>query len=187
MDDELGLAALDAAPNAIFVVDADLRIVHLNAAARRMTGGLETGETLLRRGGELLHCRHSIETLGGCGASASCGKCIIRGSVTKCLQTGTLVRGKTRFQSHVKGEAEAFFIVTAKGFRHQGKDLVLLILDDLGELLRMRSILPICAHCRRIRTEGNTWEAPERYLSTNLSVDWSHGICDECLEKYHPV
>lgn len=49
---------IDAIPLMVFVVDEDVRVQDLNAAATAVFGG--NGSVVLdRRGGEVLHCLHS--------------------------------------------------------------------------------------------------------------------------------
>lgn len=47
-------------------------------------------------------------------------------------------------------------------------------------------ILPICSHCKRIRTAQNDWLAVEVYVQRNSEANFSHGICPECLKKNFP-
>ena len=53
------------------------------------------------------------------------------------------------------------------------------------------SNLPICMHCKKIRyeTENNkrVWVSIEEYFNQKMSgVEFSHGICPECIKKYYP-
>ena len=53
------------------------------------------------------------------------------------------------------------------------------------------SNLPICMHCKKIRykRENNkdTWVPIEEYFNQKMSgVDFSHGICPECIKKHYP-
>lgn len=57
---------------------------------------------------------------------------------------------------------------------------------QLEEIKQLRSILPICMSCNRIRDDNGVWRAPEEYFSEKLNVDYSHGICPECSKKLYP-
>ena len=143
---------------------------------------------MLRRGGDALKCVNSVLTPDGCGCADACRKCVLRNSVKRCLDTHAVVRGKTRFrQIDSRGGRDAFFLVTATPFESAGQAFALLGLDDIGEQLKLRGILPVCAYCHRVRNERNEWEDVARYVTANLAVDWSHGICEPCLEKHHPA
>lgn len=54
------------------------------------------------------------------------------------------------------------------------------------------SLLPICSFCKKIREEpsdaddGNEkpkWVQLEQYLTDNENLEFSHGVCDECMQK----
>ncbi|EKD27304.1 MAG: hypothetical protein ACD_79C00765G0004 [uncultured bacterium] len=55
----------------------------------------------------------------------------------------------------------------------------------------LESFLPICSHCKKIRTDNNTpedpnsWIAVETYFNIKNQVEFSHGICPDCLGKYY--
>jgi len=53
------------------------------------------------------------------------------------------------------------------------------------------SNLPICMHCKKIRYERehnkSAWVPIEEYFNQKMSgVDFSHGICPECIKKHYP-
>jgi PAS domain-containing protein len=179
-------SAFDAFPSFVFVVDEDVRIHSLNRAALQLTGSAERAEVILRRAGDALKCVNSFATPGGCSCADACKTCIVRNSVGECLRKRALVRNRTRFSVDHGQIKDAFFLLTATPFEHEGKTRVLLVLEDLAEQIRMRGVLPICAHCHRVRNEQNQWEDVQRYVAGSLAMDWSHGICDECLEKHYP-
>jgi hypothetical protein len=41
--------------------------------------------------------------------------------------------------------------------------------------------------CKKIRNDRNYWESVEKYIQKNMNVDLTHGLCEECLEKYYNV
>jgi DNA-binding response OmpR family regulator len=54
----------------------------------------------------------------------------------------------------------------------------------LAEVREMRGLLPICGWCRkRVRTEGDSWQMLEEYLSQHTDVRWTHGICADCYAE----
>lgn len=54
------------------------------------------------------------------------------------------------------------------------------------ELRILKGIIPICMHCKGIRDDKGYWNQLEKYISEHSEVQFSHGICDTCLKKYHP-
>ena len=58
--------------------------------------------------------------------------------------------------------------------------------DALDHVNVLRGILPICMHCHKIRTDEQSWEKIDAYLTEHTDADLSHSICPECLDKYYP-
>lgn len=50
----------------------------------------------------------------------------------------------------------------------------------------LEGLLPICAGCKKIRSQENHWEHIESYISKRSPVQFSHGLCPDCLEKLYP-
>lgn len=67
------------------------------------------------------------------------------------------------------------------------KNLVQRIKDlqnALKEIRMLQGILPICMHCHKIRTDKESWQRLESYISEHSDAKFSHGICPECAKKY---
>ncbi len=68
--------------------------------------------------------------------------------------------------------------------------------DDLqkamGELKVLKGILPICANCKKIRTDDDhpkdqeSWTSIESYISIRSDADFTHTICPACQIKLYP-
>jgi len=57
---------------------------------------------------------------------------------------------------------------------------------SVDEVKILHGILPVCAYCKRIRTETNTWAQMETYIHEHSEADFSHTMCPDCLRKYYP-
>jgi PAS domain-containing protein len=178
-------AALDNLPMLVFLVDDDVRILHANRAAAQL--GEQGRDLLLRRAGDALGCLNAIEAPGGCGTGARCRSCPIRTSVREAMETGKLLRERVRFQ-RVRGgvSSEGFFVVSSSPLESGGRRLVVLTLEDVSEVIALQAMLPICCYCHRVRDEQNYWAKVEDYVSRQLHVDWSHAICEACMEEHFP-
>lgn len=65
------------------------------------------------------------------------------------------------------------------------------IIKDLTEaqatIERMQELLPVCAHCNRIRDDGkNRWVTLERYVTDHSRARFSHSLCPDCLAHHYP-
>ena len=59
--------------------------------------------------------------------------------------------------------------------------------DALDHVKMLQGLLPICAWCKRVRDDEGYWEQVEAYFHKYTGVDFTHGICPECLAKARPV
>jgi hypothetical protein len=57
---------------------------------------------------------------------------------------------------------------------------------SLAEIKTLSGLLPICAHCKKVRNDQGYWQQIEEYISEHSSADFSHGICPECARKLYP-
>lgn len=185
-DQEFCRTIYNAVSSPILVVDEDVRIIDYNRAAELVLGP-DPEQIIRRRAGEVLHCLNAGLTPEGCGHATPCRDCVIRGSVNQCLATGELIRQKARLEL-TAGEKveEVYFLVSAAPFSLGEQKLVVLILEDIGELVELRRLLPICSYCKRVRDDEELWQQVDVYLNKHLEVDFSHGLCPECIAKYYP-
>ncbi|MBM9537283.1 GAF domain-containing protein [Desulfobulbus alkaliphilus] len=56
----------------------------------------------------------------------------------------------------------------------------------LSEIKTLRSILPMCCHCRNVRDDKGVWSRLEAYLSAHTDTSFSHGLCPDCLRELYP-
>lgn len=56
------------------------------------------------------------------------------------------------------------------------------ILRFTTEIHQLKEFIPICAHCRKIRTDDNYWQTVEKYINEQTGSNFSHGICPGCSE-----
>lgn len=56
----------------------------------------------------------------------------------------------------------------------------------LAHVQRLQGILPICSHCHRIRTDTDSWQRLDSYVSEHTEARFSHGLCPECLSRHYP-
>lgn len=49
----------------------------------------------------------------------------------------------------------------------------------------LKSFLPICAKCKKIRDEEGIWMQMEHYFMKHIDAEFSHGICEECADDLY--
>ncbi len=55
----------------------------------------------------------------------------------------------------------------------------------LCEVKTLSGLLPICSHCKKIRDEKGYWKQIESYIETNTDAQFSHSLCEKCLEELY--
>ena len=50
----------------------------------------------------------------------------------------------------------------------------------------LHELLPICSHCKRVRTHDGSWEYIETWIKKRTEADFSHSVCPECAKLYYP-
>ncbi|MEZ6036033.1 MAG: hypothetical protein R3F29_01045 [Planctomycetota bacterium] len=59
-------------------------------------------------------------------------------------------------------------------------------LDEASaEIESLRALLTMCAHCKRVRVEGE-WRTIESFLDREQKLRFSHGICTHCADEHYP-
>jgi len=56
----------------------------------------------------------------------------------------------------------------------------------LAEVKTLGGLLPICAHCKKIRDDKGYWNQIEAYIRDHSEADFSHSICPECAKNLYP-
>ncbi len=178
-------AILNAIPLPIFLVDDDMRVLKLNSAASK-TFGLDQELVLKQRGGDVLHCLHSMDAPEGCGHSTACSDCVMRNSVLSCLAGHGVHRRRMKFKVvNEEKPRDLELLVTTVPLPGDESNRALLILEDITEITLLKNIIPICMHCKKVRDDHQFWQQVEGYFHHFIGVEFSHGVCPDCIQKYY--
>lgn len=59
-------------------------------------------------------------------------------------------------------------------------------IDDLEQALarvdQLHGILPICSYCKKVRSDTDSWQQVEAYVSAHSAVRFNHGVCPDCVK-----
>ena len=178
----------DAIPTAIFVVNDDVQIQKLNGAAVQFCGQDER-TVYKKRGGDILQCLHATDVPEGCGRGPACRNCVIRNSVTRSLEGKQ--SAARRINLHVKQGSSfqdlALLITTSPLPSRNGERLAVLMVEDITEITTLRSIIPICMKCKKIRDDQQYWKSVDDYFHEHAGVDFTHGLCPDCIYEVYPA
>lgn len=175
----------DAIPAMLLVVDEDVRIHHLNTLAAEGLK-LDLLEVRNRRTGEVLHCVHAAAAKEGCGRGEFCQDCVIRNAVHLALGgCRTHRKGVSMTLGEGAERRDIQLLISTSPFSWAGKMYAILVVETASDLFQLRSLLPICMHCKRIRDESGLWHDMTSYFQCYLDLNFSHGLCPECLESHY--
>lgn len=55
--------------------------------------------------------------------------------------------------------------------------------EALAKIKTLRGLIPICASCKKIRSDKGYWQRLEEYITEHSEADFTHGLCPECLKQ----
>ena len=64
--------------------------------------------------------------------------------------------------------------------------LILELSNALNKIKTLEGLIPICAGCKKIRTEEGYWEEVEIYVRNHTKADFTHGLCPACTKDIYP-
>lgn len=132
IDQGLHRALFDAMPLPVFIVDRDVHILECNAAgARLMADGKSNRKH--HSAGDVLDCLHAAEAKGGCGHSASCGDCGLRGAVRAAFSGEKIQRRLAHMELVREGKpTRVDLCVSCEPFNYGKSAFVILVLEGLN-------------------------------------------------------
>ncbi len=121
------------------------------------------------------------------GWAEACRTCVVRNAVSESVRNRKVVRrGQKMFLTEDGNQREVYLLVTTAPIKTAAGPYVMLLLEDVGELVEARRLLPICMHCGKVRDEDSYWSSVDEYFKKHLDLDFSHGICNDCMKKLYP-
>ncbi|MDO9263205.1 MAG: PAS domain S-box protein, partial [Desulfosalsimonadaceae bacterium] len=56
----------------------------------------------------------------------------------------------------------------------------------LNNIKTLKGLVPICAHCKKIRNDEGYWRQIEEFIQDHSDAQFSHGICPDCAKSFFP-
>jgi hypothetical protein len=64
------------------------------------------------------------------------------------------------------------------------EELIRSLQAALQDVRTLSGLLPICAHCKKIRDDDGYWTQIESYIRDHSGIDFTHGICPDCAREW---
>ncbi len=90
------------------------------------------------------------------------------------------VEGKKFYQGIIRD------ITERKRAEEKREKLIGKLQGALSKVKMLSGLLPICASCKKIRNDKGYWGQIESYIRDHSEVEFSHGICPDCMKKLYP-
>lgn len=58
--------------------------------------------------------------------------------------------------------------------------------EALKKIKRLSGLIPICASCKKVRSDKGFWNQIEVYISEHSDADFTHSLCPDCAAKMYP-
>ena len=56
----------------------------------------------------------------------------------------------------------------------------------LHQVHSLSGLLPVCAHCRKIREGDGSWTQLEVFIQARSQAEFTHGVCPDCAREHFP-
>lgn len=168
-------ALLDGMSDGVVVLDRSNRILLANPAAREifaLDGGSEREAKCVEALREAESARGQIEIPGE----------------EKQARRSLEVRANTIYDRRGEVAGRLFVIrdqTERKALEEEREALILKLEEAVSTVRKLEELLPICASCKKIRDDNGYWDQIEEYLGSRLAVQFSHGLCPDCMEKLY--
>jgi len=77
-------------------------------------------------------------------------------------------------------------ITERKQVEAEREQLIKDLQEALAKVKLLRGMLPICASCKKVRDDKGYWRQIEAYIREHSEMEFSHGLCPECLKRLYP-
>jgi PAS domain S-box-containing protein len=185
-------AIIESSDDAIIGKSLDGKIVSWNAGAGKLYGYTEAeavGQPLtmlmdperatewaallerMGQGGRISNLETTRRRKDGAKVEVSLSISQVRNSAGQIVGVSTIARD----------------IAERKRAEREREHLVEELQKVLSEVKTLSGLLPICAHCKKIRDDKGYWNQIELYIRDHSSANFTHSVCPECSSRHYGV
>jgi PAS domain S-box-containing protein len=180
-------AAIEAMRDGWMVIDQSDRIVDLNPAARSMLvrGGLASARVADLTGRRMSILAPSLSPM-------------LRAHMEPPVHEEPVSLGRSSDQrqyrvaqseivdryGEVAGTVLTLHDVTRQiANQREREELIEALQQALADVSQLSGLLPICAECKKIRSDEGYWTQLEAYLERHSNATFTHSLCPDCLRR----
>ena len=79
-----------------------------------------------------------------------------------------------------------YYAIERKALSLRQNPLIRSLEKALAEVKTLSGLLPMCAKCKKIRTDKGQWQGVEEYITKRTDAEFTHGLCPECMREMYP-
>ncbi len=178
---------IESTPDAVFIKDKQGRYIFVNPPAANLFG--KSADDIIGKTAADLSPQDISQVMGDSDSS------VISSASTVTFEKiytapdppkQMLVTKGPMYDSN--GKIEAIFAIARdvtdmKILQEELSKKVMQLEAALSTVRQLEGIIPICAYCKKIRDDEESWHQMEQYISSHSEVKFSHGICPECHKE----
>jgi hypothetical protein len=173
-------ALVDGMQDGVILSDERDQIIYSNQAATMLLAGFINADEKVPA--ELLQVIRSGASAGGDGNSRHAEVALLSGTHWLDVRLDAI---RDRW-NEVAGRIWIVRDISARKALEAEKDTLLSELETaLGTVRTLEGILPICAGCRKIREQDDSWSPIDTYVRRHTGVAFSHSLCPDCVQRLY--
>jgi len=174
---------LENISDAIMVVDGLNRVVDFNDSCRKLFGLDE--KNILKPLEEILEPLNAH--LDEINSSETFSNEITFGKKSNPRTYYLRVHKLYSQRQKLRGRIFHFHDITErKAAEHEREKIIAELKNALEKVDTLSGYLPICSSCKKIRDDQGYWEEVEKYISSHSKAQFSHTLCNECMQRLYP-
>ena len=176
-------ALIERMEDGVIVLDAHDRVVDINPAAQRLLR-IAPG-AISRPASDVFAALRYLLPRAALGSGEFQADVRNPGNPLSCIELAiTPLRNRG---AALTGRMIILHDVTLQRLAEEERErLITELKSALADVKTLSGLLPICASCKKIRDDNGYWQNLERYIQEHSQAQFSHGICDDCIEKLYP-
>ncbi len=116
---------------------------------------------------------------------------VITGASTRAVDLQAMAADASDYLEKGKFDARLLercirYALDRQRFAAEREQLIRKLQTALSKVKTLEGLLPICAHCKKIRDSQGHWHQVEAYIRERTEAQFSHTLCAACLQIHYP-